>query len=390
MPGMRGRDREWQQLTHALNRVGLARRSLLVLEGPPGIGKTWLLGRFAAYAREHHVVVFEHRGPLPAIALAQVIAECQRIARQAAADGTPDAGAVLVAWDDPPWREEDVLAVARRTASRVPMLWALTRPAGFAPPGLAGGADVFCVDLVPLADDAVAELVAQHLGAGPSPRLLELTSIGGGNPGAVVDLLDGLREEELIDVRNGQADLVADRLPHRVLGRVRRQLSALSADARHLLQVAAMVGLSSRPNDLAALLRMSAASLLSTVDEALTAGLLHPGRDRLAFRHELVRAVIADSVPAPLRQTLRDAVSSVDSAPRGRNRRDWSVLTPTEQRVADLAGDAMTNQQIAHRMRISPHTVNYHLRQIFRKLDINSRVELAGWRRDAPEPTGGG
>jgi DNA-binding CsgD family transcriptional regulator len=37
----------------------------------------------------------------------------------------------------------------------------------------------------------------------------------------------------------------------------------------------------------------------------------------------------------------------------------------------------MTNQGAARRLHLSPHTVNFHLRTIFRKLGIRSRVELA-------------
>lgn len=55
----------------------------------------------------------------------------------------------------------------------------------------------------------------------------------------------------------------------------------------------------------------------------------------------------------------------------------WDDLTERERAVAVLAGRALTNQQIAHRLFISPHTVNFHLRRIFRKLAIDSRVSLA-------------
>jgi DNA-binding CsgD family transcriptional regulator len=54
----------------------------------------------------------------------------------------------------------------------------------------------------------------------------------------------------------------------------------------------------------------------------------------------------------------------------------WDALTARQRAVATLAGQAFTNQQIAHRLRISPHTVNYHLRQIFKILKIESRVSL--------------
>ncbi|MFL6052854.1 MAG: AAA family ATPase [Actinoallomurus sp.] len=55
----------------------------------------------------------------------------------------------------------------------------------------------------------------------------------------------------------------------------------------------------------------------------------------------------------------------------------WDSLTDTERNVATLAAQGLTNPQIATQMFISPHTVRFHLRQVFRKLDIGSRVELA-------------
>ncbi len=55
----------------------------------------------------------------------------------------------------------------------------------------------------------------------------------------------------------------------------------------------------------------------------------------------------------------------------------WPSLTGTEHRVSDLVSQGLTNQQVADQMFISVHTVAFHLRQVFRKLGISSRVELA-------------
>jgi DNA-binding CsgD family transcriptional regulator len=52
-------------------------------------------------------------------------------------------------------------------------------------------------------------------------------------------------------------------------------------------------------------------------------------------------------------------------------------LTENEQTIAQLVVRGLTNRQIARRVNLSPHTVNYHLRVIFRKLNIGSRVEIA-------------
>lgn len=62
----------------------------------------------------------------------------------------------------------------------------------------------------------------------------------------------------------------------------------------------------------------------------------------------------------------------------------WATLTNRERAVAVLAGRALTNQQIANRLQISPHTVNFHLRQVFKKLSIDSRVSLARIAQSQP------
>jgi ATP/maltotriose-dependent transcriptional regulator MalT len=51
-------------------------------------------------------------------------------------------------------------------------------------------------------------------------------------------------------------------------------------------------------------------------------------------------------------------------------------LTPSEQRVAELAASGMTNRDVAATLFISPKTVEANLARIYRKLDIHSRAEL--------------
>ncbi|MFJ2178441.1 LuxR C-terminal-related transcriptional regulator [Streptomyces sp. NPDC087851] len=55
----------------------------------------------------------------------------------------------------------------------------------------------------------------------------------------------------------------------------------------------------------------------------------------------------------------------------------WDSLTSTEAKVARLVAQGLTNRQVASELFISRHTVGFHLRQIYRKLDIQSRVDLA-------------
>jgi DNA-binding CsgD family transcriptional regulator len=54
----------------------------------------------------------------------------------------------------------------------------------------------------------------------------------------------------------------------------------------------------------------------------------------------------------------------------------WAALTAAEVAVARLVAEGLTNRDVAERLFLSPHTVNSHLRHVFTKLRINSRVEL--------------
>ena len=67
----------------------------------------------------------------------------------------------------------------------------------------------------------------------------------------------------------------------------------------------------------------------------------------------------------------RDELSHTSSGPTQHPR-----LTPSEQRVAELAASGMTNHDVAAALFISPKTVEANLARIYRKLGIHSRAEL--------------
>jgi DNA-binding CsgD family transcriptional regulator/tetratricopeptide (TPR) repeat protein len=85
-----------------------------------------------------------------------------------------------------------------------------------------------------------------------------------------------------------------------------------------------------------------------------------------------------DRDTARVRQRLREAgVRRRHWVHTKRPATGWGSLTRAERAVARLVAQGLTNRQAAEQMFLSPHTVSFHLRQVFRKLGIRSRVDLA-------------
>lgn len=58
-------------------------------------------------------------------------------------------------------------------------------------------------------------------------------------------------------------------------------------------------------------------------------------------------------------------------------RTDIRRLTTTERTVANLVCEGLTNPQIAERLGVSRRTIQGHLANVFKKLGVSSRTELA-------------
>jgi pimeloyl-ACP methyl ester carboxylesterase/DNA-binding CsgD family transcriptional regulator len=54
-------------------------------------------------------------------------------------------------------------------------------------------------------------------------------------------------------------------------------------------------------------------------------------------------------------------------------------LTPRELQVAGLVAEGLTNQAIASRLSVAPRTAEAHVENIRRKLEVNSRAQIAAW-----------
>lgn len=125
----------------------------------------------------------------------------------------------------------------------------------------------------------------------------------------------------------------------------------------------------------------------------------HPWARALAAE-DASTVLAADDQPTSALELLESAIAlheragAVHDAERARRRRwklrarapetprrhrvsGWSDLTGTERRISALVALGLTNAQVAERMSLSRHAVDFDLRQIFRKLGVSTRVELA-------------
>jgi DNA-binding CsgD family transcriptional regulator len=129
-----------------------------------------------------------------------------------------------------------------------------------------------------------------------------------------------------------------------------------------------------RPLELAAALEDLGVELTATDSESAVEAL---GR-ALALYTELGATWDARRVRSRLRKLgVRRRLVAAEPETNG-----WGAMTAAELAVARLVAEGLTNREVAERLFVSPHTVSSHLRHVFSKLGITSRVELARVARD--------
>jgi ATP/maltotriose-dependent transcriptional regulator MalT len=80
----------------------------------------------------------------------------------------------------------------------------------------------------------------------------------------------------------------------------------------------------------------------------------------------------------PLQSRIRRLLDRLDERPRKVETEAIAALTISEQRVARMAADGLTNRQIANELVVTVKAVEWHLSHVYRKLGISSRTHLPG------------
>ena len=109
-------------------------------------------------------------------------------------------------------------------------------------------------------------------------------------------------------------------------------------------------------------------------------GGLRRARQRVRAREEL-RAALAVFEPLGARPWADRAITELAASGETARRRDPTTLddlTPQELQIARLLADGRTTREAAAALFLSPKTIEYHLRSVYRKLGVNSRDALAG------------
>ena len=79
----------------------------------------------------------------------------------------------------------------------------------------------------------------------------------------------------------------------------------------------------------------------------------------------------------PWAERARVELRATGETARKRDPSTIDQLTPQELQIAGLVSEGLSNKEVAAQLFLSPRTIDYHLRKVFVKLGITSRMQLA-------------
>jgi DNA-binding CsgD family transcriptional regulator len=340
-PPIRGRAGELTVIGALVTALMSGRGGVLVIEGPPGIGKSRLLTEVMALADKGGVrtlfgEAFEYQQTVPFFALFMAtLGDADALRRlggsadlrywvvhdlgdaiYAAAAQTP----LAIVLEDIHWADNGTLLALRSLATArpdVPVLWVLTARTGAGGPAVQETlsvlqrADATFVRVAAVSAGAVADMVCDVVRANADESLLTLAAKAHGNPFLVSELVGGLGEEGRLNISGGRAVASGHALPRRLGASMRQRLDLLSSGAGEVVRVAAVLPDRFSAGLLAAMLGRQPSSLMAAVREAVCADLLVEDDEQLRFRHDLLRETTRQSLPQSLRRAMERQSASI-------------------------------------------------------------------------------
>lgn len=345
LPMLHGRETEREVLGECLAETANGRGGVLLVTGPPGIGKSRIVEEAGRVARRLGVRALsgrahEGRQTVPFAPLLDALISDDEVVPPASVpvSGAPDqafwftndlqdtleratvGGPIAVLLDDLQWADPPTLRAVRAVSRELagsPVAWVLATRSDEAGPALSATVaglerdGARRLDVGPLAPEAIEAAVRDVLGAEPDEALLALASRSEGNPFVLVELLLGLRDEDRLRVRDGRATAIGDQVPGRLTQSMHERLARLAPDARQVLRSAAALGQECTPDQLATMLGLRPFQLAEALDATLRADLLVHSDERLTFRHDLLREAVLDTLPKTMRRALQREAATV-------------------------------------------------------------------------------
>jgi hypothetical protein len=241
------------------------------------------------------------------------------------------AGPLVLVLEDLHWADEPSLLLWNRLArsvDQIPLLLVGTsRPVPYRPTverlrSIARERVGAYLELGTLDHGDVVDMAGRLAAGAPGPKLSEELLRAGGNPLYVRELVEALVRDGLVEVINGVAELRAGAgaTPASLTAAIGRRLVFLTDDTIKALRMAALLGKEFDVGHWQVVTDRSAPELADAAEEATAAGVVTEAGQYLAFRHDVIRQVLVDQIPMPVRaglhrhaaQQLARAGASVD------------------------------------------------------------------------------
>ena len=406
------------QLEAMLRNTANGAAHLAAIYGDAGHGKTTMLADLIEYANDHGHLVVSMRGDspdgeIPYAGLHSLISRniglldrfdspSTRLLHRVLLDFTPPDSvlsmcAAVTAWlecltsslpmlvtvDDADLVDEESLRVLAFVSTRQDDGRALIVLSASSPVPLFERLDARRFVLDDLEEPQALQLVREMGTSGDTAR--RLTRRLGGNPLALTRVGAQVASGEVT-----LADDVPIAIPMRLENDVRQRIEGMTPESRHMLDVAAVTD-SCRVADLEEWANSSGhLSVDGMLSDAEEAGILRSEGNEVTWRRPWMLEAILRRCPEGRRRRLRDELRSTHRARESVAAvARLSVLTPSEMKVVNAIVEGMSTREAARELSLSVKTIESHVQNIYRKVDVRSRSQLTALAlREPADPHG--